>query len=79
MQAHVRRRVHGAGVRRGRLDPSAGEEMGGWAHGGGFSLGAAVRIEGADRAAQERLLRCARPRFALEHLHQHDAEQKDKG
>jgi hypothetical protein len=49
--------------------------MGGWAHGGGFSLAAAVRSEGADRAGRERLLRyCARPPFALERLHQHDAE-----
>ena len=34
-----------------------------------------VRIEGADRTGLERLLRyCARPPFALEHLHQGDAE-----
>ena len=33
-----------------------------------------MRIEGADLAGRERLLRyCARPPFALEHLHQHDA------
>jgi hypothetical protein len=45
------------------------------AHGGGFSVDAAVRIEGADRAGLERLLRyCARPPFALEHLQQRDAE-----
>ena len=44
-------------------------------HGGGCSLDAAVRSEGADRAGRERLLRyCARPPFALDHLHQHDAE-----
>ena len=49
--------------------------MGGWDHGGGFSLDASVRIEGADRASRERLLRyCARPPFALAHLQQHDAE-----
>ena len=49
--------------------------MGGWAHGGGFSLDATVRIAGADLAGRERLLRsCARPPFALEHLHQHDAD-----
>ena len=47
--------------------------MAGWGHGGGFSLDASVRIEGADRAGRERLLRyCARPPFALDHLHQHD-------
>ncbi len=34
-----------------------------------------MRIEGNDRAGLERLLRyCARPPFALEHLHQSDAE-----
>ena len=34
-----------------------------------FSLDAAVRIEGPDRAGLERLLRyCARPPFALERL-----------
>jgi Putative transposase len=61
VQARVRQRVLRAFVRRGPLAQSAGEEMGGWAHGGGFSLDAAVRIEGADRAGRERLLRyCAR-------------------
>ena len=45
--------------------------MAGWDHGGGFSLDAAVRIEGRDRAGLERLLRyCARPPFALERLEQ---------
>mgnify|MGYP002813751958 CR=1 FL=1 len=34
-----------------------------------------MRIEGADRTGLERLLRyCARPPFALEHLHQRDGE-----
>lgn len=49
--------------------------MAGWDHGGGFSVDAAVRIEGNDRAGLERLLRyCARPSFALEqHLQQRDA------
>ncbi len=37
---------------------------------GGFSIDAAVRIRGDDRAGVERLLRyCARPPFALERLH----------
>jgi hypothetical protein len=46
-----------------------------WAHGGGFSLDASVRIEGADRPGLERLLRyCARPAFALERLREIDAE-----
>ena len=45
--------------------------MAGWHHGGGFSLDASVRIDGADRAGLERLLRyCARPPFALERLEQ---------
>jgi urease accessory protein UreH len=40
--------------------------MGQWAHGGGFSVDGSVRIEAADRAGRERLLRyCARPPFAL--------------
>jgi hypothetical protein len=40
-----------------------------WHHRGGFSLDASVRIEGAERAGLERLLRyCARPPFALERL-----------
>ena len=60
--AQVRQRVLRAFVRRGLLDQNAADAMGGWAHGGGFSLDATVRIEGADRAGRERLLRyCARP------------------
>ena len=75
VQAQVRQRVLRAGVRRGLLDQSAGAQMGGWDHGGGFAVDAAVRIAGADRAGRERLLRyCTRPPFALEHWHQHDAE-----
>ena len=47
----------------------------GWEH-GGFSLDAAARIAGGDRAGLERLLRsCARPAFALERLTQVDAER----
>ena len=48
VQAQVRQRVLRAFVRRGLREQHAGDEMGGWAHGGGFSLDAAVRIEGAD-------------------------------
>jgi Putative transposase/Transposase zinc-binding domain len=74
VQARVRQQVLRACVRRGLLDQGDADEMGGWDHGGGFSLDAAVRIEGADRAGRERLLRyCARPPFALEHLHEHHA------
>ena len=75
VQTQVRQRVLRAFVRRGLLEQGDAHEMGGWDHGGGFSLNAAVRIDGADQAGRERLLRyCARPPFALDHLHQHDAE-----
>lgn len=75
VQAASRLRILRAFVRRGLIDKSDGEEMGGWEHGGGFSVDATVRIEGTDRAGLERLLRyCARPPFALEHLQQLDAE-----
>ena len=53
------------------LDPADARDMAGWDHGGGFSLDASVRIDSADRAGLERLLRyCARPPFALERLEQ---------
>ncbi len=75
VQAQVRRRVLRTFVRRALIDQCDAEEMAGWDHGGGFSVDAAVRIEGNDRAGLERLLRyCARPPFALEHLQQRDAE-----
>ena len=75
VQAQVRRRVLRVFVRRGLIEKCDAEAMAGWEHGGGFSVDAAVRIEGSDRAGLERLLRyCARPPFALEHLHQGDAE-----
>ena len=57
------------------LEPEDAETMANWAHGGGFSLDASARIEGADRPGLERLLRyCARPAFALESLREIDAE-----
>jgi hypothetical protein len=57
------------------IDKDDAAEMRAWAHDGGFSVDGSVRIEGADRTGLERLLRyCARPPFALEHLHQRDAE-----
>lgn len=75
VQAQVRRRILRVFVRRGLIEKCDAQEMAGWDHGGGFSVDAAVRIEGNDRAGLERLLRyCARPPFALEHLHQQDAE-----
>ena len=46
-----------------------------WEYGSGFSVDASVRIEAADRAVREQLLRyCARPPFALEQLHEFVAE-----
>jgi len=75
VQTQVRRRILRAFVRRGLIDKCDRDEMMGWEHGGGFSLDASVCIEGRDRAGLERLLRyCARPPFALEHLHTLDAE-----
>ena len=69
VQAKVRRRLLRALTRRGVLEPEDAETMANWAHGGGFSLDASMRIEGADRPGLERLLRyCARPAFALERL-----------
>ena len=60
VRAQVRQRVLRACVHRGLLAQRDGDAMGGWAHGGGFALDATVRIEGADRARRERLLRCER-------------------
>ena len=75
VQAQVRQRILRAFVRRGLIDKGDRDEMMGWEHGGGFSLDASVCIQDADRAGLERLLRyCARPPFALAHLHQLDAE-----
>jgi hypothetical protein len=75
VQARVRRRVLRTFVRRGLIDKSDAEVMGGWVHGGGFSVDASVCIDEKDRADLERLLRyCARPPFALEHLQQLDAD-----
>ena len=71
VQQQVRTRVLRWFARAGPLDPADARDMAGWHHGGGFSLDAAVRIEGSDRAGLERLLRyCARPPFALERLEQ---------
>ena len=75
VQARVRRRVLRTFVRRGLIDKADNEVMGGWVHGGGFSVDASVCIDEKDRAGLERLLRyCARPPFALEHLQQLDAD-----
>jgi len=75
VQAQARQRILRAFVRRGLIDKSDRDEMMGWEHGGGFSLDASVCIGATDRAGLERLLRyCARPPFALEHLHPLDAD-----
>jgi hypothetical protein len=47
-------------ARAGHLDQTDARDMAGWHHGGGFSLDAAVRIEGSDRVGLERLLRNSR-------------------
>jgi hypothetical protein len=75
VQTQIRQRILRAFVRRGLIDKGDRAEMMCWEHGGGFSLEASVRIRDTDRAGLERLLRyCARPPFALEHLHTLDAE-----
>ncbi len=75
VQAKVRRRLLHALTRRGVLETEDAETMANWAHSGGFSLDASVRIEGADRPGRERLLRtCARPALALERWREIDAE-----
>jgi Putative transposase len=77
VQTRTRSRILRAFVRRGLIEKIDANEMAAWEHGGGFSVDASVCIEGNDREGLERLLRyCARPPFALEHLHQHDAESQ---
>ncbi len=46
VQATIRRRVLKAFIRCGLLDQNERETMEQWAHGGGFSIDAQVRIEG---------------------------------
>ena len=77
MQAKIRRRLLRALTRRGVLEPEDAETMANWDHGGGFSLDASGRVEGADRPGLDRLLRsCARPPFALERWREIDAEHR---
>ena len=57
VQTQVRRRVLRWFVRRGWLAEEDREEMQRWSHSGGFSLDAAVRIEGGDSDGLERLVR----------------------
>jgi hypothetical protein len=76
VQAQVRRRLLRVFVRRGLLPRDDARATGQWAHGGGFSVDGSVRIEAADRAGRERLLRyCARPPFALDRLRELDPER----
>ena len=64
VQAQVPRRLLRVFVRRGVLPDDDARAMGQWQHGGGLSVVGSVRIEAADRAGRERLLRyCARPPF----------------
>ncbi len=75
VKAGVRRRLLRVFARRGLLPGDDARAMAQWAHGGGFSVDASVRIEAADRAGRERLLRyCARPPFALDRLRELDRE-----
>jgi hypothetical protein len=75
VQECVRRRLLRTFVRRGLLPGDDARAMAQWEHGGGFSVDGSVRIEAADRAGRERLLRyCARPSFALERLRELDGE-----
>ena len=70
LQRVVQRRVLRYFRARGLLDEADAEGMRSWQGSGGFSIDAAVRIQGDNRAGVERLLRyCARPPFALERLH----------
>jgi hypothetical protein len=60
VQESVRQRLLRAVARRGLLPRDDTRAIGQWQHGGGFSVDGSVRIEAADRAGRERLLRyCA--------------------
>ncbi len=74
VQANVRKRILRAFVARGHLEACVAKDMAAYAHGGGFSVDAGVRIAATDRAGLERLLRyCARPPFAMDRLKQRGA------
>ena len=62
-------------VRRGLLPRDDAQAMAQWQHGGGFPVAGSVRIEAANRAGRERLLRYgARPPFALDRLREIDPD-----
>ena len=76
VQACVRRRLLRVFVRRRPLPDDDARVMRQWAHRGGSPVDGTVRIEAADRAGREHMLRCcARPPFALEQLRQLDRER----
>ena len=77
LQRTLQRRMLRLFQSRGLLDDPTVADMLTWQGAGGFSLDASVRIQGADSAARERLLRyCARPPFALERLRiEHHADE----
>ena len=75
VQANVRKRLLRAFVARGHIEAGDAKDMVAYAHGGGFSVDAGVRIDAPDRAGLERLLRyCARPPFAMDRLKQRGAD-----
>ena len=61
VQTRIRRRLLRALTRRRVLESEDSETMANREHGGGFSLDASVRVEGADRAGLERLRRTRHP------------------
>ncbi|OLP05048.1 putative transposase tnpA2 [Rhodoferax antarcticus ANT.BR] len=67
----MRKRILRAFVARGHIEACDAKDMAAYAHGGGFSVDAGVRIKADDRAGLERLLRyCTRPPFAMDRLKQ---------
>jgi hypothetical protein len=75
VRTNVRKRLLRAFVARGHIEACEAKDMAAYAHGGGFSVDAGVRIEAPDRAGLERLLRyCARPPFAMDRLKQRGAD-----
>ncbi|MES9905542.1 MAG: transposase [Sedimenticola sp.] len=69
VQKKIRRWVLSLFVRRGLLSSDDAQQMQTWQNGGGFSLNAEVKIDGADRQGLERMFRYyARPIFAGERL-----------
>ena len=61
----VRTRLLRLFVRRGLLPADDARAMAQWQHGGGFSVDASVRIEAADRAGRERVLREPHGQFKI--------------